>query len=85
MTPTCSTISLGGQPARRDSSEGSHDTLPVRLLPPQRASGPLEAEDPHIPLHHRRDNGDSSGHVPVDGPCEGEPLGAADISTKWRT
>jgi hypothetical protein len=33
-TPACSAVSPGGQSARRDSSEGSHDTLPVRLPPP---------------------------------------------------
>jgi hypothetical protein len=31
-TPPCSAVSPGGQPARHDSSEGSHDTLLVRLL-----------------------------------------------------
>jgi hypothetical protein len=51
-TPACRAVSPGGQPARRDSSEGSHDTLLVRLLPPQCASGPLEAGDPHVPLNH---------------------------------
>jgi hypothetical protein len=67
-TPACSTNSPGGQPARRDSVEGSHDTLLVRLLPPQRASRPLEAGDPHVPLHRRRDDGDPSRHVTTNGP-----------------
>jgi hypothetical protein len=53
-TPACSAVSPGGQTAGRDSSEGSHDTVLVRLLPPQRASGALEAGDPHVPLHRRR-------------------------------
>jgi hypothetical protein len=38
------------------------------ILPPQCASGPLGAGDPHVPLHRRRDDGDSSGHVAVVGP-----------------
>jgi hypothetical protein len=67
-TPACSAVSPGGQPAWCDSAEGSHDTLPVWLFPPQRASGPLEAGDPHVPLHHRRDDGDPSGHVAADRP-----------------
>jgi hypothetical protein len=42
--------------------------LPVRLLPPQRTIGPLEAGDPHVPLHCGRDDGDPSGHVAANGP-----------------
>jgi hypothetical protein len=67
-TRACGAVSPGGQPVRCDSSKGSYDMVPVCLLPPQRASGPLEVEDPHVPLHHRWDDGDSSRHVPVDGP-----------------
>jgi hypothetical protein len=67
-TSACSAVSSGGQPARRYSSEGSHDMLPVWLLPPLRVSGPLEAGDSHVPLHRRRDDDDSSGHVTTDGP-----------------
>jgi hypothetical protein len=73
-TPSCSAVSPGGQPTRRDSAEGSHDALPVRLLPPQRASGPLEAGDPHVPLHRRRDDGDPSGHVAADDDAEQETV-----------
>jgi hypothetical protein len=64
----CSAVSRGGQAARRDSSKVSHYTVQVRLLPPHRASGPLEARDPHVPLHYWRADADCSGHVPVDGP-----------------
>jgi hypothetical protein len=67
-TPASSAVSPGGQPARCNSAEGSHDALPVRLLPPQCASRPLEAGDPHVPLHRRQDDGDPSGHVASDGP-----------------
>jgi hypothetical protein len=42
--------------------------------PPQRASGPLEAGDPHVPLHRRRDDDDSSGHVAADGPSLSEQV-----------
>jgi hypothetical protein len=38
------------------------------MLPPQRVSGPLEAGDPHVPLHCWRDDSDPSGHVAADGP-----------------
>jgi hypothetical protein len=33
-TPACSVVSPGGQPTQHNSSKGSHDTLPIRLLPP---------------------------------------------------
>jgi hypothetical protein len=82
----CSAVSPGGQTVARDSSEESHDTVPVRLLHPQCAFRPLEAGDPHVPLHSRRDDADSSGHAPVDGAslC-GRAAGVVDISNEWRT
>jgi hypothetical protein len=39
-----------------------------RHILPQRASGPPEAGDPHVPLHCWRDDSDPSGHVAADGP-----------------
>jgi hypothetical protein len=67
-TPACSAVSPGVQPSRHDSAEGSHDTLPVRLISPEHASGPLEARDPQVPLHRRRDDDDPSGYVATDEP-----------------
>jgi hypothetical protein len=84
-TPACSAVSPGGQPARRDSSEGSHDTLLVRLFPPQRAFGPLEAGDHTFHFTVSEMTMTLQDTLLLMGlPCEGEPLRAADISADWR-
>jgi hypothetical protein len=66
-TTACSAISRERQAAGCDSSKWSHHIAPIRLLSPLRASRPLEARDPHLPLHRRRADANSSGYVPVDG------------------
>jgi hypothetical protein len=85
-TPACSAGSPGGQSTRHDSAEGSHDALPVRLLPPQRASGPLEMETHtfHFTIREMTVTLQDTS-LPMGLPCEGKPLRVEDISANWRT